>query len=64
MNLLAELHNVIGDAELAGHKVQVNYHDVKITDLASTEIQDGDVIRIAKPFEMPIQFIVGEKYEQ
>jgi hypothetical protein len=61
MNLLAELHNVVSDKELADHKVQVNYRDVKIEDLASTEIKDGDVVRIAKPFEQPIQFIVGEK---
>jgi hypothetical protein len=61
MNLLAELHNVMGDKELADHKVQVNYQDVANSKLELTEVKDGDVIRIVKPFETPIQFIIGEE---
>lgn len=42
-------------------KVQVNYRDVRPEDYQLTQVEDGDIIRLVKPMEVPTQWIVGEE---
>lgn len=43
------------------YHVQVNYRDVTPDQFDSIELHDDDIVRLSKPFELPIQFIIGEE---
>lgn len=47
--------------DMVDYDLQVNYEEVKLEEAENIYLDSGDIVRLSKPFEDPIQFIVGEE---
>lgn len=43
--------------DIQQYDLQVNYEEVKHIEMDAIYLDEGDIIRLAKPYEDPIQFI-------
>lgn len=43
--------------DIRGYDLQINYEEVRHKEMDAIYLEEGDIIRLAKPFEDPIQFI-------